>query len=164
MSEYNTGCMPRTDFRYEEFEGLLGSFHLSLLPLKDSEKPEDQRDYQKAMEVLNGFAQRYGVQSPEEAVNNPRARESWGNASVMTNWSTLDMMGSFWRDFGVGAEPGTEDQKERYELGRTILRVFDRYGIAQVGYEEHQGERLPVKVENWDREKSSKTLVDVLNE
>jgi hypothetical protein len=36
MPEYNTGCMPRTDFTYEEFEGLLGSFHLSLLPLRDS--------------------------------------------------------------------------------------------------------------------------------
>ena len=113
MLEYNTGCMPRTDFKYEEFEGLLGNFHLSLLPLRDSAKPEDQRDYQNAMKVLNWFAQRYGVQSPEEAVRNPRARESWGNASVMTNRSTLDMMNSFWRDFGVGAEPGTEDQKER---------------------------------------------------
>jgi len=163
MSEYNTGCMPRTNFGYEEFEGLLGSFYLSLLPLKDSAKPEDQRAYQKAMEVLTGFAQRYGVQSPKEAVKNPRARKSWGNASVMTNRSTLNMMGSFGKDFGVGAEPGTKDQKELYKLRRTILRVFDRYGIAQVSYEEHQWERLPVKVDNWDMEKSRETLVDVLN-
>ncbi|MEK6899953.1 MAG: hypothetical protein AABX05_02400 [Nanoarchaeota archaeon] len=164
MPKYNTGCMPNTDFRYEEFEGLLGSFHLSLFPLRDSAKPEDQRDYQKVMEILNGFAQRYGVQSPEEAAKNPRARKYWGNAHVMKNWSTLDMMASFWKDFGVGAEPGTEDHREQYELRITILLVFDRYGIAQVGYEEHQGERLPVKVDYWNLEKSRKTLVDVLNE
>ncbi len=164
MIEYKTGLMPHTDFSYEEFEGLLGSFHLSLLPLKESKKPEDQRDYQKAMQVLNSFAQRYGVQSPEDAVKNPRARESWGNASVLSNWSLLDMMGSFWRDFGVGAEPKTLDQQERFELERTVLRVYDRYGIAQIGYEEHQGERIPVKVNDWDKVKSSRNLVDVVSE
>ena len=41
MLEYNTGSMPRTNFRYEEFEGLLGSCHLSLLPLRDGAKPEE---------------------------------------------------------------------------------------------------------------------------
>jgi len=164
MPEYNTGCMPNTDFRYEEFEGLLGSFHLSLSPLKDSARPEDQRDYQRAMKILNGFAQRYGVQSPEEATRNPRARESWGNASAMSNFSTLDMMGSFWRDFVVGADPKTEDGQERYELGRLILGVYDRHGIASVGYEAIEGQQVPVKLEDWDREKSSKTLADVLSE
>ena len=164
MPGYNTGCMPRTDFRYEEFEGLLGSFYLSLLPLRNSPNTEDHRDYHKAMGVLTGFAQRYRIQSPEDAVQNPRARESWGNAHVMTNWSTLDRISSFWRDFQVGEEPRTEDHKELYELARTILRVIDRYGIAQVGYEEYQGERVPVKAEDWDMDKSGKTLHDILNE
>ena len=82
----------------------------------------------------------------------------------MSNRSTLDMMGSFWRDFGVGADPKTEDGKERYELGRLILGVYDRHGIARVGYEAIKGQQVPVKIEDWDREKSSKTLADVLSE
>lgn len=164
MKEYNTGCMPRTDYRYEEFEGLLGSFHLSLLPLKDSTKPEDQRDYQKAMEVLNGFSQKYGVQSPEEAVKNPRAEEDWGNASVKTNGATIILMGSFWRDFGLGGKPGDKDQEEQCKLGRTILSVFERYGIAQVGYMEYNGEKVPAELKEWNNEKRGKTLVEVMNE
>ena len=164
MPEYKTGCMPNTDFRYEEFEGLLGSFQMSLLPLRGSRRPEDQRDYQRAMEILNGFAQRYEVQSPEDAARNPRAREAWGNASVLSNWSMLDMMGSFWQDFGVGAEPRTQDQQERYALGRLILGVYARHGIARVGYETIEGQKVPVKVEDWDMNKSKKTLADVLSD
>ena len=163
MAKYNVDCMPNTDFKYEEFEGLLGSFYLSLAPLRVSSKPKDQRDYQKAMKILNGFAQRYGVQSPEDAVKNPRARESWGNASVMSNWSTLDMMSSFWRDFGVGADTKTEDSHEIDELGRLILGVYDRHGIARVNYEKHQGKKVPVKLE-WNSEKSRKTLTNILTE
>ena len=163
MPEYRLGEMPRTDFRYEEFEGLLGSFQLSLRPLQ-RRRLEDRAAYDRVMEILGGFAERYGVQSQWLATINQRAQASWGNASVISTWSTLDMMGSFWRDFGVGADPQTRDGQERYELGRLILGVYDRHGIARVGYEEIDGRQVPVKVEDWDREKSRKTLAEILGE
>ena len=100
MPEFRTGCMPNTDFRYEEFEGLLASYALTLKPLKTTEKPEDLKDYNRAMEILNEFAQRYGIQPPEQAIKNPRTDKEWAKPDVFSNFSMLDMMGSFWRDFG----------------------------------------------------------------
>ncbi len=155
--------MPNTDFQYEEFEGLLGSFHLSLLPLKNSANPEDQRDYQRAMGVLDGFAQRYSVQSPEAAVKNPRAKESWGKAHAMSIFSTVDMLNSFWHDFGVATDTKTEDGQKRYELARLILGVYDRHKIAEVEHKEIDGTQVPVRIKEWDREKSDKTLADILS-
>lgn len=162
MKSYNSGCMPTTDFRYEEFEGLLGSFHLSLLPLRDSARPEDQRDYQKAMEVLNGFSQRYGVQSPEDTVKNPRGRGSLAEASVMNNQRMLGRKWTLWRDFNIGADPATEDYEEIMKLNRIILSIFGRYNIAQINYKEYQGEKIPVKLEEWNEDQSRKTLAEIL--
>jgi hypothetical protein len=73
-----------------------------------------------------GFAQRYNIQSPEEAVKNPRSRESWGNALVLTNLSMLDMTGAFLRDFGVGTESNTPNRQELNNLRGIILRVLDK--------------------------------------
>ncbi|MBW2976771.1 hypothetical protein KY347_04975 [Candidatus Woesearchaeota archaeon] len=72
MSGCSSGNMPHADYTYEEFEELLGRYYLSLLPLKNSVRPEDRRDYQTAMCILNELAFRHGVQFPEEAVKNPR--------------------------------------------------------------------------------------------
>lgn len=160
---YRTGCMPNTDFKYEEFEGLLGSFYLSLLPLKDSSRPEDREDYQSAIQVLNYFAKQYEVQSPEEVVKNPRTKNDWAIAHVMPSSSTLDMVGSFIRDFGVGGEARTPDRKNVCLLGRTVLSVLGRYGVVELDYDTIDGKNVPVKCTNLDWTKGKRTLADILS-
>lgn len=46
------GRMPSTDFRYEEFEGLLGSFFLTLKPLRTV----DPAAFEEILVILLGFA------------------------------------------------------------------------------------------------------------
>lgn len=158
--EYNIGQMPNTEFRYEEFEGLLGSFHLSLLPLRNSKKAKDRDDYATAMNVLNGFAKRYKVQKPEDVVIAPRTEYIWAKPRPFnSNETILEMTDSFWKDFGVGMDIDSEDGLARYALGRTILRVFDRYSVANV---EYINESTPIKLKNWNVVNSRKTLDDLI--
>ena len=53
---YNTGPMPGTDLRYEDFEGFLASFVLTLGCLQSSGRTGDLDDYRAIIEILNGFA------------------------------------------------------------------------------------------------------------
>lgn len=146
--EIKSGCMPSTDFHYEEFEGLLASFYLTLLCLKD--RPgEDSEAFQQALEILNGFAERHFVRLPEEAAKEPRAtQEVWGQPSAFTSCFTLlDMMGSFWRDFSVGANPKTQDGMERFRLGRCILVLLDRHRVITAKFQEYEGKQVPIGVQ-----------------
>ena len=140
--------------------GLLGSFHLSLLPLKNSKKNKDRDDYNTAMNVLNGFATRHRIQKPEDAVINPRTNYVWAKPRPFnSNETILEMTDSFWKDFGVGMNTESDDGLARYALGRTILRVFDRYGVANV---EYINETTPIKLKNWNVVKARKTLDELV--
>ena len=101
IKHLNTGCMPNTDFQYEEFEGLIASYYLSYQHLKGSSKPKDQENFKKLTDILNRIAERHSVQIPEEAVNNVRATEDWGKPKKLSYFSVKDMLNSFYRDFGV---------------------------------------------------------------
>lgn len=146
--EIKSGCMPSTDFRYEEFEGLLASFFLTLLCLKDR-SGEDGEAFQQAVEILNGFAERHNVRLPEEAAKEPRAtQEAWGQPSAFSSCFTLlDMMSSFWRDFGVGADPKTHDGMERFRLGRLLLILLDRHKAITAKFQEYEGKQVPIGVQ-----------------
>ena len=61
----------------------------------------------------------------------------------MITGSTYDNMSSFKRNFGIGTEPLTEDTIAWCNLGRTILKVFDRHKIANVSYVTCRGETIP---------------------
>lgn len=97
----NSGCMPNTDFQYEEFEALLACYYLSYLYLKESSKTKDQENFKKLLEILNRIAKRHSVQLPEEAVKNVRTPHSWAKPKKMSRFSVKDMLNSFYRDFGV---------------------------------------------------------------
>ncbi len=76
-----SGTMPRTDFTYEEFENLLASFYLTLLPLRDRNNTEDKADFETAVAILNGFAERHDLHKPEGAAKDPRSTKfDWGSA------------------------------------------------------------------------------------
>ena len=151
----NSGCMPNTDFRYEEFEGLLASYYLTLLPYKEA-KISPERDYvHKCLAILDGFAERYDVQKPEDCVRNIRSTEDWAKPKVFRScWSMLDQMGSFWRDFGVGLNNDIDGQ-ERLELGRTLLLLFRDLGILHLKYQTVNDEVVPIGI---DRETNDFSL------
>lgn len=155
----NTGEMPNTDFRYEEFEGLLGSYYATMRPLKEGSE-QDRADFEAITGILGGFAQRHNVQKPEQAIVQPRPTlHEWGQPEAFdTCFSIIDQMGSFWRDFGVGAKPGTVDMEERLKLGRLLLRVLHRHGVIQAGFEEIDGVQTPVRVLTEDRTKFHQPL------
>ena len=163
--------MPNTDFRYEEFEGFLGSYALSLEPLRTTGKPEDLRDYKEAMKILKGFAKRHEVQIPERAITNPRTKEDWAKPNTFSNFSMIDMMGSFWRDFGVGyLYEGNKDNQEVKlnaseinHLGRIILGVLERYNVASVEYQAHEEQQIPIRLKKWNKDKEFQKLVDVIS-
>tara|TARA_B100000315_G_C14182606_1_gene409614 strand:- start:241 stop:570 length:330 start_codon:yes stop_codon:yes gene_type:complete len=102
------------------------------------------------MEIFRGFAEEYGVQSPEEAVLNSRARTSLDKPHVMRNRELIEGVGWLWRAFGVGITPGTKEQEERSELGLIILNLFNRFGIADVDYEGKGRE-----IRHWYRERET---------
>lgn len=91
----NKGSMPNTDFTYEEFEGLLASYYLSLLPLHNSGDARDKQEFEAVLGILNGFAERHDVQKPEDTVAHTRpTSEKWGQPKEFGSCFTLlDMMG-----------------------------------------------------------------------
>ncbi len=161
----NSGEMPRTDFHYEEFEGLLSNYYLGLLPLKEGE-PQDRSDFESITGILNGFAERHGVQTPEEAVAHPRLLpgETEQFDVIDSCFSIIDSMRSFRSDFGVGMETGTVDLQERFKLGRLILGIMHRHGVIQAEFEEIDGAPTPVRVLSEDKEKIYKPLQEILGE
>lgn len=161
--QLNSGEMPHTDFHYEEFEGLLGSYYLTMRPLRNGPR-QDQTDFGIITGILNGFARRHGVRMPKEAVVRPRpTKEEWGQPAIINScFSIVDLMGSFWRDFGVGGQPGTVDEEERRRLGRLMLGVLHRYGVIEAGFEEINGKQTPVRILREDREKFFRPLQEVI--
>ena len=68
------------------------------------------------------------------------------------------MVNSFKEDFGLDTSPETEDGMGRYDLAMTLLRVYDRHGIAEIEYIDDK----PCAVKEWDRFNSTQTLEKVL--
>lgn len=60
----------------------------------------------------------------------------------------LDMMGSFWVDFGVGYDPKTEDGQERLRLGRLLLGLLHRYGAIEAEFQLIDDKKSAVKVKS----------------
>jgi hypothetical protein len=153
MAAHNTGLMPGTDLRYEEFEGFLASYALTLRPLEKSGRTSDPEDYAEIIKILNGFAERYNVQPPLVTLRNPRSRRALAKPQEFTNQELIQMINSFWQDFCVGrVYPGMKfdlDASERIRLGRIILNLLDRYALADIVYANHKGERVPVRVKRW---------------
>ena len=113
--------MPNTDFKYEEFEGLLGSFYISLLPLKLTKDKKDTELFNEAYEILTGFSDRHNVQRPEQAFRKPRTLEVSVAANMIRTCRGLtDLTNSFWRDFALATPYRNTDEelakKDGYEV------------------------------------------------
>jgi hypothetical protein len=163
MKAYNTGLMPGTDLRYEDFEGFLASFALSLRCLEKSGRTSDPEDFAEVVKILSGFAERYKVQPPLVTLRSPRSRRASARPQEFTNQEMIQMINSFWQDFYVGrVYPGRQfdlDAVERIRLGRIILNIFDRYALADIVYVNEKGDRVPLKVKRWLlKENRNKTL------
>ena len=117
--------MPNSQSTYENLESYLAIIHLSLLPIKSSDE-KNQAAYKRAMEILDGFAERYKIQKPEDAVKNPRdkKRENIKPAqNVMSLWrivSTIDI-----------PYDSPLDLSEKGELQSLIIGLFERYNITE---------------------------------
>jgi hypothetical protein len=165
MAAYNTGLMPGTDLRYEDFEGFLASYALTLRCLGKSGRTSDPEDFAEILKILNGFAERYNVQPALAALRNPRSRKGSAKPQEFTNQEMVQMINSFWQDFCVGrVYPGRKfdlDASERIRLGRIILNILDRYALADIVYVNHQGDRVPVRVKKWlAKQNRNKTIAE----
>lgn len=159
---FRTGEMPNTDFKYEEFEGFLASYYLSLLPLKDGDE-QDKADFQSVVNALTALAQSQGVQTPEIASTQPRpTTEPWGQPEAYPTPSMLlDSFRAFYSDFGVGMEPQTPDGEQRIKLGQVILGVLDRHGVITTASIETEGKKY-TRITHRNQELLSKPLQEVL--
>ncbi len=163
MTAYNTGLMPGTDLRYEDFEGFLASYALTLRCLEKSGRTSDPEDYAEVLKILNGFAERYNVQPPLVTLRSPRSRRASARPQEFSNQEMIQMINSFGQDFGIGRiYPGMKydlDASERIRLGRILLGILDRYALADVVYVNRKGERVALRVKKWlARENRNKTL------
>ena len=169
MAAYNTGLMPGTDLRYEDFEGFLASYALTLRCLEKSGRTSDPEDYAEIIQILNGFAERYSVQPPLATLRNPRSRKGAAKPQEFSNQEMIQMINSFWQDFCVGrVYPGKRpdlDASERIRLGRILLGLLDRYAVADVVYVNQKGDRVPVRVKKWlARANRNKTITESVKE
>jgi len=153
MAAYHCGPMPGTDLRYEDFEGFLASFALTLGCLAFSGRTGDVEDHRRIIEILGGFAERYNVPPPLVAVRSPRSKRASAQPLEFTNEEMVYMINSFGRDFNVGhVDRGGNydlDAAERRRLGRLILEILDRYALADVVYRSEGDQRVAVRVKRW---------------
>jgi hypothetical protein len=158
-----SGEMPHTDFRYEEFEGFLASYHLSLSTLATGGE-QDKKDFQAIVEAINGIAERNGLQMPEVAATQPREPlEDWARPKAFSSaFMLIDSSRAFYSDFGVGMESGTPDSDDRLKLGRTIYGLLDRYGVIKARFGEKDGEKIIIGIESKNRDLMFKPLQEVL--
>jgi hypothetical protein len=156
--EYNTGPMPGTDLRYEDFEAFLASFALTFACLEKSTRFSDPQDYAAIMEILDGFADRYRVQRPRQAILLPRRKRAIVRAHEFTNEEMLQMVGSFTKDFCIGhAYEGRTydlDGAEIVRLRRIMLELLNVYAVAEVLYVNVKGDRVPARIKHWLQEQN----------
>ncbi|MFA7243867.1 MAG: hypothetical protein WC080_01070 [Patescibacteria group bacterium] len=158
-AQLNVGTMPHTDFRYEEFEGLLASIYLSLLPLKESSRAEDVADWEKIVGILDDFAARHKVQKPEAAAEHPRPTlEEWGQPSTECCFTLCELVTrSFMVDFGVCKG---EDAVALCDLAVTMGVALERHGVLKLRREND----VPMGFESFSRDKEFLTLAQVMEE
>jgi hypothetical protein len=162
---------------YEDFENFLGNFYLSFNPLKHSSGKRHKECYQKVKNILNRFAQEYGVQSPEEAIKNPRTGKIFNAPGVMSASSMFNSIKLFWRVFNIGRDLGTKDGQDAYDLESQTLMLFDTSGILRLSGRGTKGEQIigvdidnywpegtgtNAEIESWDTKKMGKTLAEIL--
>lgn len=126
LSELKRGAMPNTDFTYQEFEGLLGSYYLTLEPLQHG-SDQDKSDFTEIIALLDGLADRHSVQRPAAAGMHPRMTTyEWGQPKILSGFSVLDMLGSFTRDFGITGSKDSQDTKDVGRLGVLLRAIVER--------------------------------------
>lgn len=124
-----SGCMPNTQVTYEDFENLLASFRLTLLPLKMGSR-RDRKEFRKIEAILEGFAERHSVRDPELASESPRKSPNPPGRPV-TFVSSRYMIGeisAFWFDCQIAKDPESEDGRKLEELRSCLYRILHRHG------------------------------------
>lgn len=160
MADLNSGDMPNSDGRYEDFEGLIGSYYKSLLPLKESAFTEDGVDFEKIERALKRICERHKIQSPEYCLKCPRTQEEWANPKDLTTEGLMKSQIAFVH-FGLNKETG--DHQDLYIIGQTIALILTRHNVADIEYRERlDGSVEATKVHKWNRPLNYKTLKDII--
>lgn len=124
---YKTGRMPNSQSTYENLESYLARIYLSLLPI-NSGNERNQATYTRVMGILNGFAERYKIQKPEDAVKNPRGKKKEDikpARDVMSLWRIVSTI-----DTSYDAVISPLDLAEKNKLQSLIIELFEMYNIA----------------------------------
>ncbi len=154
--KYNKGKMPRTDFKYEEFESnILGTFYKSLKSLKNGDE-EDRKNFEYINNVLEEIAEKYNVQTPENAANNPRTNEEWAQPTkngIGRLLASLTFVGV--RSYGNWAG------EYMNRLGIKLLEIFDKYGVKSKFEKDENGKIISAEI--IDRKKDTINLETLMN-
>jgi hypothetical protein len=149
-----SGCTPLTLSKHEELQVLVRSFYLTLNQLSESETQKDHLDRQSALTILIEMAETHGIMAPQDSVKRSKRAES---PEVLSNNDTLNRLGSFMDDFGIG-----DKYKPRLsELQNIIVDVFDRHGVGKADYVKLEGKQTLVGFK-WNPRNMNNTLADVL--
>lgn len=157
---YNQGQMPNSKGTYEDFEGLIGSYYKSLLPLKESGHPEDVTDFEAIERLLGRICERNGVQTPEYCVKSPRTEKEWANPREMSCDALFTGMNAF---ASFGLVYNQDEERDLYTLHQTLALIFSRHGVANIEFRERlDGTLQAVKIHGWNTPINHKFLKDII--
>jgi hypothetical protein len=151
--ELSTGPMKDSQYTHENFESLLLGFYLVTLPLKDN-GGDDPADFEQMKQLLNRFAYRHGVQTPEQTMQNPRSDDLINfKPEQITSQVLFDLPALIWKNFQLGMESDTIDHLERLWLEHLTLGVLHRYGVIEARFVTVNNEQIPVSIQkaNYER-------------
>jgi hypothetical protein len=72
---FKSGKVKSFDFTYEHLEAKVASFYLTFLHYRESAVHAERMMFERLVEELDVFARRHGIQKPQDAIVNVRAKK-----------------------------------------------------------------------------------------
>lgn len=165
-SEIRSGLIPSSANKtYEELECLLRSYRETLRPLEESPNEDDQKDFARILDIINRLAKRHRIQTPEEAIENPRQRDHRSNVARGNPFEfqsdLIKRIDSFSTDYAIGREAGTVDYKDLGLLLHEILTMLARRGVLSVRTIVRDNRSIAVGVNSWHGEEKTKRFCEL---
>ncbi len=123
IKNLSSGCMPNTDFTYEDLESLLASYYLTYRHLEKSDEGNEINGFKILTEILEAFSSKYNLQTPQETLQNVRTTADWFKPRKMSYSVARDSFRSFYSDFGI-ADEAKELIKKLYGIVTSPGLVF----------------------------------------
>lgn len=146
--EIRSGTMNNSGFTYEDFEGLLGHYELSLRLIDRSHIPEDREDLRLIRTLLNGIAERNHVRTLRDIIEFPRQTQDPDlSPGIFSSCQTMMEITqrSFTNDFGLGRSVEHPDYLAVNQIGQILLGIMHRHRIIEANFD-RRADGTPVAV------------------